>query len=700
MSRSTRYRGRIPGQPRPRLLLESAASGRPVRWLSGCQSPSRRFLVSRLAVFRRALSPLALLATLAIAAMCAFSLPAKADDWLPISPDELKMTSDPKAPGAPAINLYRQVDRDDQSYREVNYVRIKILTEEGRKYGDVSIPLYLTGQQINGIKARTIRTDGSIVNFDGKVYVAPIVKGRDLKIMAKTFTLPDVQVGSIIEYRYTSSWEQYLVYDSRWILSDDLFTKHAKFTLKPAADFPLTWSWNSLPPGTPAPKSDRSVVSLEASDIPAFHTEDFMPPENELKSRVDFIYSENEEKDPVKFWKKQGKKYNDTVESFIGKHKAMEQAVATIVAPGDSQEVKARKIYARVLQLHNTSMDVQKSEQEQKRDKQKQANNVEDLWKSGSGDGRQIDYLLVALARAAGLEAYEVYISPRDQYFFNSKLMNTRPLTGDVVLLKLDGKDVFCDPGSFYAPFGVLSWFETGVQGLRLDKDGGTWITTPLPDPATSQVQHKADLKVTETGDLEGKLTVTFTGMEALWRRTAERLEDAATRKKFLEDQVRGDIPVGIDIDLSNSPDWSTNSDKLVAEFDLKVPGWISGAGKHAILPVGLFSGPEKHIFEHVDRVHPIYFTFPFRKTDDITIELPLDWKVSSVPAPQKNDGHIILYTSDVKNDKGTLHLQRVFEVNFLLMDTKYYPPLRGFFQAVRTGDDQQVVLQPGSSAA
>ena len=335
--------------------------------------------MSLLAARQQVLCRLALLAILAIAAVGLVTPPTQADDWLPISAEELKMTSDPKAPGAPAINLYRQVDRDDQGYRETNYIRIKILTEEGRKYGDVSIPLYKQGEQVNNIRARTIRPDGSVVNFDGKVYLAPIVKGKNLKIMAKTFTLPDVQVGSIIEYRYISSWEQYLVYDSRWILSDDLFTKHAKFTLKPSPDFAVTWSWNALPAGAAAPKQEGHLISLEVNDVAAFHTEDYMPPENELKSRVDFIYSQDLERDPDKFWKKQGKKYDDTVESFIGKRKAMEQAVGTIVSPGDSPEVKVRKIYARVLQVHNTSMDVEKTEQEQKRDKQKEVANVDDL---------------------------------------------------------------------------------------------------------------------------------------------------------------------------------------------------------------------------------------------------------------------------------------------------------------------------------
>ncbi len=39
------------------------------------------------------------------------------DEWQPISQEELKMTSVPEAPGAPAIILYRQVDRDDSASR-------------------------------------------------------------------------------------------------------------------------------------------------------------------------------------------------------------------------------------------------------------------------------------------------------------------------------------------------------------------------------------------------------------------------------------------------------------------------------------------------------------------------------------------------------------------------------------------------------
>ena len=59
--------------------------------------------------------------------------PVSGDEWQPISQDELKMTSEPLAPGAPAIYLYRQVDRNDsnRAANEYNYVRIKVFIEEG-----------------------------------------------------------------------------------------------------------------------------------------------------------------------------------------------------------------------------------------------------------------------------------------------------------------------------------------------------------------------------------------------------------------------------------------------------------------------------------------------------------------------------------------------------------------------------------------
>jgi len=148
------------------------------------------------------------------------------------------MTSEPKAPGAPAVILFREVDRDDTDYgsKEDNYVRIKILTEEGRKYADIEIPYLKDAENIVNLKARSIRPDGTIANFEGKPFDKTIVKARGLKYQAKTLTLPDVQVGSVIEYLYTDKFAW--LRDSQWILSHELFTNSVNSALNGMRFYP------------------------------------------------------------------------------------------------------------------------------------------------------------------------------------------------------------------------------------------------------------------------------------------------------------------------------------------------------------------------------------------------------------------------------------------------------------------------------
>jgi hypothetical protein len=628
------------------------------------------------------------------------------EGFQPISPDELKMTSEPLAPGAPAIILYRQVDRDDNGYtsHEDNYRRIKIFTEEGRKYANVEIPFLKGNYDISRVRARTIRPDGSIVEFDGKVLEQYLVKSRGLKVLVKTLTLPDVQVGSIIEYFYTIDFKERWFFESNWILSDDLFTKYARFSLKPYRNgkFSARWSWQNLPSGVSPPiQGPEGMIRMEASNIPAFQKEDFMPPEDELKARVDFNYEEVMfQRDAAEYWKTVGKERNGQLESFVGKRKAMEEAVTQIVSPNDTPEVKLRKIYDRVQHLRNTSYELGKTEQEAKREKEKVAENVEDVWKSGSGTGVQVTWLYLALVRAAGFEAYGCWVSERRQYFFSRATAQQRKLDSNVVLVKLNGKDLYFDPGSEFTPFGMLTWYETGVEGLRLDKNGGTWIKTTLPESSESRIEHQAKLRLTDTGDLEGKLTATYSGLEGMYLRLDERHGDDVARKKFLEDRIKAQIPLGMEVELTNKPDWDATETPLMAEFDVKIAGWASSAGRRALIPAGVFTAEEKHIFEHAGRVHPVYFDYPYEKVDDVTIELPSGWRVNSFPPGEDQDKGLIGYTRKVESGKDSVHLTRKLKVNFLILETKYYPALQTFFQAVRSADEEQIVLQPGAATA
>ena len=603
--------------------------------------------------------------------------------------------------------MYREQDCDDNGMtsHQDNYIRIKILTEEGRKYANIEIPFNKSLEKIANLHARTIQPDGSSVEFNGETFDKTIVKVQGLQYLAKTFTMPNVQVGSTLEYRYTMDLEEHRIFSNHWILSGPLFTREAKFSLKPyvskTTPVHLRWSWQGVPNGLEPKEGPDHIVRMEIKNIPAFQEEDFMPPPNELKSRVDFIYEGTYlESDPDAFWQHVGKHQNDILEKFVDKRKAMASAVAEIVAPDDPPEVKLRKIYSRVQQVRNKSFELRKSAQEIKRDKEKVDENVEDVWKRGYGTHRQLTWLFLALARAAGFEAYGVPVSSRRDYFFNPKTMEYWKLNSAVVLVKLDGKDLYFDPGAEFNSFGNLTWSETGVTGLRLDANGGSWIKTPVPASSDARIQHTANFKLTEDGALEGTVTTTYTGLEAMYHRLDVRNSDDVTRKKFLEDRLRNQIGIlGTNVTLTNTPDWDSSETPVVAEFKVSIPGWSSNAGKRMLIPAAVFAAGEKKTFERSTRSFPIYFHYPYQKEDDVTIELPSGWQAANVPSPITKDGHVVAYDCKVENNKTTLHLTRKVTVDFLMIDAKYYPGLRDFFQNIRSGDEQQIVLEPVTSS-
>ena len=622
------------------------------------------------------------------------------DDWQPVSPEELKMTSEPKAPGAPAIYLYRQVDRNDAENREIFYERIKVLTEEGREYANVEIPFLKGRDKIKDIRARSIQPDGRIFDLDEKVYEKTIVKTIGVKVLAKTFTVPGVQVGSIVEYRYVNEMSSGYFYDSYWILSSDLFTKLARFSLRPAQGaFDLLWRWpNGLPEGSQPPKDEHGAIRFETKDITAFLVEDYMPPERELKYRVDFVYrGRGSEKDETRYWEKYGRSRFLYNEDFVNKRDAMTEALATIVQPTDDAQTKLHKIYTRVQLLRNFSSERERTEQEAKRDKKRDVNDVVGVWKQGGGTGSEINYLFIGLVKAAGMEAFFVDVSTRDSHFFHPHSVDSNELNNNVVLVRLAGKDLYFDPGVLHMPFGLLPWSESGVIGLQSTKDGGPWITTPLPDSSVSKIVRKADLHLAEDGTLEGKLTVTYSGIEAVEIRSAGNDEDDVARKKILEDAVRESIPVEAEINLTNKPDWDSSLPAFVAEFTVKVRGWTSSAGRRELVPMGLFGGGEKRVFEHAYRVHPVYFHYASTKEDDVRVALPERWKIESLPAPLHKDQKAVEYSNKAEEDHGALHISRVLRLDVAIVDASNYPPLRNFFQFVRSGDEQQIVLQAAS---
>jgi len=644
------------------------------------------------------LGQLILGAALALATLCTVAV---AEDWKPVSPEELQMKEVPGAKGAHAVILYYEDIYNDKDSLDSIYFRIKILSEEGKKYADIEIPAYYGEFQVNNLKARTIRPDGSIVPFDGKFFNKVVAKKKEFKVFTKTFSIPDVQVGSIIEYKYNLSWDRNIIYTSQFFtLQRELFTKKAHVFVTPKEQWAYSYTWFGLPDGFKPQTTRDNKITFDAENLPAIEKEDYMPPEEEVRARVVVFKRENSFGDTAKFWKDEGKTWRNNTEKFLDKKGAMNAEVGGLVNGAKTPEEKLRRIYDRVQKIQNLTYEEEKTEKEIQHEKRKFANNVEDVLRNGYGYHSQINKLFVALARAAGFDATVVRVTERDSNFFHQSILSTSQLDVDLALVKLDGKDLYLSPATPFCPFGFLPWEDTMVAGLRAEKDGASFVTTTMPSASDTLMARKADLTLRDDGTLTGEIRVTYTGMEALSRRLSARQHDDVERKKRMEDEIKSWLPTaGSTAELISVDKWDS-TEPLVVKAKVTIPGYAAGMGKRVLLPSFAFHTSKGHAFQKSQRLQPIYFRNAWTDDDQISIKLPEALQVESLPKKREFRNGPVVYLSEVTQEGKVLNLHRQFVMDNIYFEAKYYAGLQQVFNTVKAGDDEQVVLKFGSVSA
>jgi hypothetical protein len=59
-----------------------------------------------------------------------------------------------------------------------------------------------------------------------------------------------------------------------------------------------------------------------------------------------------------------------------------------------------------------------------------------------------------------------------------------------------------------------------------------------------------------------------------------------------------------------------------------------------------------------------------------------------------------VVYSLKAEGARTSVHITRKLSTDILLLEQKYYPALRNFYERVRTGDEEQVLLLPGGTTA
>lgn len=670
---------------------------------------------------------------------------------------ELEMANDPKAPGAAAVYLDRVETTDDPHHFATIYARLKVLTDEGKKAATVRISspanfvYHATGDnssrmadgsnhwetpdvnhsgedmpnfldhfrvpmEIGGLQARTVHADGTIVPLPANALQVEHKKdGQDVY----TFTMPNAEVGSILEYRYQIRYDKFEGAPD-WQIQKEYFTHHAKFSFAPderfSADRNKTGpagiqnsalvdshgefitdirSGAILPAGTAVQPDALGGYTLDMHDIAAFPSEPYATPAEGQAYRVSFFYVPvPDEKD---FWQREMSFWAHGLDKYTAATPTLQNLVKELTAGSNSQLEKAKKLYEYTQKIQNA--DFALDGQPENGSDVIPAGRVEKVITDKKGDSNEIAYLYLALARIAGLNVRPERVASRSHRMFSPQFRQPNQLDTVLIVANLDGKEFTLDPGSPMAPFGTLHWAHSATSGVAMN-GGKVEIVLTNPQKGTDNaVLHVGSLNVNEKGAITGMLKVAYLGQEALLLRQIALRSGPDAVAAAVNHDLAGQTPKGITVKLDHLAYLDDPNRQLLAVVN--VSGTLKQEGGAFVLPRSLFGAHERNPFpEDKDRKLAVDVHYPEVVQEKISYVLPAGFGLSGKPEEAKFNWDAAGYSSTVAPEKNGVTVSRVFARGFTLLEADKYAPLREFYDRVDQSDQKTVTVAAGAQAS
>lgn len=646
------------------------------------------------------------------AALCAS--PARAavrsdKDWKPVEPSQLAMSAPVVEKDADAEAIFWEVYVDDSRPYQLalnHYIRIKVFNERGRdSQSKVEIPYY-SDDQVSDIAARVIKPDGSVTELKkDDVFERTVVKASGVKIKAKTFSLPGVEPGSIIEYRWRATFTGSTVGKMRLQFQRDIPVQTVSYYLK------SSWAvhYRRFNVGDVLFVKDKGGYSkMTVTNMPAFREEPRMPPENSVRAWVFLFYSEEDKIDPDKYWAGVGRGLYDFLKDQFKVNDEVKAAAASAIGDAQTPEEKLHRLYDFCrTKIKNTDDDASGLTADD-RLKLKENKTPADTLKRAAGTMADVNYLFGALARAAGFDARLALAGNNADMFFNKEMSNQAFLGTAFIAVRVGDAWRFYSPAETYAPFGMLGWQEEGTEALITDPKEPSWVRTPTAGPEESAERRTGKFKLSEDGTLEGDVRIEYTGHFAYYHKELNDDDTPAGREKSLQDSWKrrfADAELS-DIKIENV----TDPDKpFVYAFHVRVPSYAQRTGKRLFLQPAFFQRGLSAMFPTATRRNSVYFQYPWSEDDKVEITLPDGYAPDNPAAPGQlsaNDLSQYQPRTQITKDGHTLIWSRKFffggktkeGTTTLLFPVGTYPALKNYFDEIAKRDASTLALKQSAA--
>lgn len=563
---------------------------------------------------------------------------------------------------------------------------IKILNVRGEKYANVKIP-FSPGVTIDDLQARTITPAGKISVLEkGEIYDVNLYPNfvfySDQR--AKIFTMPAIEPGAVIEYRYKVSIRGRTLWHS-WKFQDNIPTLLSRFTLIHPSEWNLNYKLYNLditPKEDIAPLGFKATRVWEAHNLPGLKSEFGMPSRKHTIARLTFAPNGVKTWDDVAAW------YNNIASPQTEPNQDMKELAERITRGLSSDEDRLQAIFEWVRDnVRYIAVEIGLGGY--------QPYPASEVFTNRYGDCKDMTTLLCGLSEACDIQVDEVLISTWQNGVIDTTLPSPFQFNHAIAYCPTVGRDgVWMDATDKGCAFGTLPWYDQGLPALVVGNGGEASLKITSQDSASSNHSHMNwKVKLNSDGSAVVQSETTLWGVMASETRADLLSASQQDLKEWLEMHIARRC-IGTTLDSFKIDGLREVKDPLEISFNFQSAGFARKRFNQLILQPGavsLFELPK--LFQSQSRSHPIQFRFPFKQELQMEIRVPDSYQIASsiFQDSLKTEFGSATWAYSTSQDVLKLHVTYLLSKSHIAQDR--YQDFLNFLRKLQLKDQWEIVL-------
>lgn len=624
--------------------------------------------------------------------ICSFCLCAQ--DKIPvfgsIDKADLEMKDCDFDPGAEAVKL---LDIGEIQYAYLYYqgwlleseyrVRIKILKASALEMGNVKI-VYRNKNSLDDLTNLTGITYN--LDNDGNITQTKLEKKEKYKKNINdvngivSFAMPDVKVGSVIEYKYKIATKTG-GYIPSWRFQETIPVRYSAYRVAPPSNFQFSVQTISRQP-VETKNAKAAGTWYIMRNVPGFKEEPLSSAGSNYLQRIDFELSKIDV--PGYFFENSWPWIISNLlgdEDFGGilnkNNMSMGDELLAALKGTNTTDEKIRVIYKYVQDQMLWNDDYALSPDN--------AFAFFDAWDKKEGSIADINFMLIKLLQKAGIDAKPLLVSTKHHGTINVNYPSVNQFNAVMAYVKDGDLRYVMNAADKFNPYNLIPYNVVYTNGLVVDKQEGGLVGLH------GKKKFQNDISSTVYVEADGKISGTATLNSYNYARNIRMNTYKKDKLKEVLEKNEGITIVVDSVSLKNE-----NDDTRPLLQELQFSGNMETSGGYYFLPLGIFTGLGKNPFVEEKRIAGIDFQYTKKYVVSGSYFLPDDYLVNELPKNKKMlmpDSSIEL-TRIVQIDGNVIAFRFTLDFNVPVYTAEDYPLIKEFFKKMYAILDERIVLK------